>query len=43
MFESFLSARQYRVLQEKKPPKALEGEVSQEVFDKSQVRNRNSR
>ncbi|CAD6582025.1 MAG: hypothetical protein ASARMPREDX12_000735 [Alectoria sarmentosa] len=40
LFESFLSARQYRVLQEKKPPKALEGEVSQEVFDKSQAYGR---
>lgn len=29
--------RQYKVLQQKKPPKVLEGEVSQEVFDKSQV------
>jgi STE24 endopeptidase len=36
-FESFLSLRQYRVLQQKKPPKALQDEVSQEVFDKSQV------
>ena len=42
MFESFLSARQYRILLEKKPPKALEGEVSQEVFDKSQVGHDNS-
>lgn len=40
LFESFLSARQYSVLQEKKPPKALEGEVSQEVFDKSQAYGR---
>lgn len=29
--------RQYQVLKQKKPPKALQGEVSQEVFDKSQV------
>ncbi|KZF24588.1 hypothetical protein L228DRAFT_245558, partial [Xylona heveae TC161] len=36
VFESFLSLRQYRVLQQKKPPKTLEGEISQEVFDKSQ-------
>lgn len=38
VFESFLSSRQYQKLLETKPPKALEGEVSQEVFDKSQVR-----
>ncbi len=37
-FESYLGYRQYRVLQRTKPPKSLEGEVSQEVFDKSQVR-----
>lgn len=37
LFEGFLSLRQYKVLQQKKPPKALEGEVTQEVFDKSQV------
>ncbi|KAI9739537.1 MAG: hypothetical protein M1834_006253 [Cirrosporium novae-zelandiae] len=35
-FETFLSWRQYKILQEKKPPKTLENEVSQEVFDKSQ-------
>ncbi|KAL2057228.1 hypothetical protein ABVK25_002281 [Lepraria finkii] len=40
LFESFLSLRQYKVLQQKKPPKALEGEVSQEVFDKSQAYGR---
>ena len=38
LLENFLSFRQYKVLQLTKPPKALEGEVSQEVFDKSQVR-----
>jgi len=38
VFDSFLSLRQYKFLQRTKPPKALEGEVSQEVFDKSQVR-----
>lgn len=38
LFEGFLSLRQYKILQQKKPPKALEGEVTQEVFDKSQVR-----
>ncbi len=37
LFEGFLSLRQYQVLKQKKPPKVLEGEVSQEVFDKSQV------
>ncbi|KAI9834838.1 MAG: hypothetical protein M1819_002746 [Sarea resinae] len=40
IFEGFLSLRQYKVLQQKKPPKALEGEVSQEVFDKSQAYGR---
>ncbi|KAI9797032.1 MAG: hypothetical protein M1833_005865 [Piccolia ochrophora] len=40
VFESFLSMRQYKVLQQKKPPKALQGEVSQEVFDKSQAYGR---
>ena len=35
--EGFLSYRQYKVLQQKKPPKSLQGEISQEVFDKSQV------
>jgi STE24 endopeptidase len=39
-FEGFLSLRQYRVLQQKKPPKALEDEVSQEVYDKSQAYGR---
>jgi len=37
LFEGLLSLRQYRVLRQKKPPKALQDEVSQEVFDKSQV------
>lgn len=36
LFEGLLSIRQYKVLQQKKPPKSLRGEVSQEVFDKSQ-------
>ncbi|KAL6716464.1 zinc metalloprotease [Lecanora helva] len=31
---------QYKILQQTKPPKALEGEVSQEVFDKSQAYGR---
>ncbi|MCJ1455572.1 hypothetical protein MMC28_005927 [Mycoblastus sanguinarius] len=39
-FEVFLSLRQYKILQQTKPPKALEGEVSQEVFDKSQAYGR---
>ncbi|KAI9818095.1 MAG: hypothetical protein M1827_000720 [Pycnora praestabilis] len=40
VFEGLLSLRQYQILQEKKPPKALRGEVSQEVFDKSQAYGR---
>lgn len=40
LFESFLSLRQYRVLQKTKPPKALEDEISQDVFDKSQAYGR---
>lgn len=39
-FEGFLSLRQYQVLQRKKPPKALEEEVSQKVFDDSQAYGR---
>ncbi|KAI2629098.1 peptidase family M48-domain-containing protein [Hypomontagnella submonticulosa] len=35
-FEEFLSLRQYRVLKNTKPPKVLEKEVSQDVYDKSQ-------
>lgn len=38
--ESFLSLRQYRVLQKPSPPKVLKSEVSQEVFDKSQAYGR---
>lgn len=38
LFEGFLGLRQYQVLQKTKPPKVLEHEVSQEVYDKSQVR-----
>ncbi|KAI5308294.1 hypothetical protein KEM55_006075, partial [Ascosphaera atra] len=34
--ESYLSWRQYKCLCGKKPPKALQGEVSQEKFDRSQ-------
>jgi uncharacterized membrane protein len=37
ILEGFLSLRQYRVLSHTKPPKVLEGEVSQKVFDESQV------
>jgi STE24 endopeptidase len=36
LFEEFLALRQYQVLKNKKPPKVLEAEVSQEVYDKSQ-------
>ncbi|TLD25411.1 hypothetical protein PspLS_05749 [Pyricularia sp. CBS 133598] len=39
-FESFLSLRQYQVLQKTKPPKVLEQQISQEVFDKSQAYGR---
>ena len=35
--EGLLSLRQYKVLQRTKPPKALQEEISQETFDKSQV------
>lgn len=40
LLEGFLSLRQYQVLKQTKPPKALRGEVSQEVFDKSQAYGR---
>ncbi|QKX62683.1 uncharacterized protein TRUGW13939_09844 [Talaromyces rugulosus] len=40
VLESFLSFRQYRVLQQTKPPKVLEGEVTQKVFDDSQTYGR---
>ncbi|CAL3963176.1 hypothetical protein PZA11_000869 [Diplocarpon coronariae] len=39
-FESFLSLRQYQVLKNTRPPKVLQKEVSQEVFDKSQAYGR---
>ena len=39
-FEGFLSLRQYKILQQKKPPKVLETEVTQAVFDKSQAYGR---
>ncbi|RYP77168.1 hypothetical protein DL769_003478 [Monosporascus sp. CRB-8-3] len=35
-FEELLSLRQYQVLKNTKPPKVLQQEVSQEVYDKSQ-------
>ena len=37
VLEGLLSLRQYQVLQNKKPPKTLEDEISQDVFDQSQV------
>ncbi|KAL2144118.1 hypothetical protein VTI28DRAFT_9572 [Corynascus sepedonium] len=40
VFEALLGYRQYKVLQKTKPPKVLEHEVSQEVFDKSQAYGR---
>lgn len=40
LFEGFLSLRQYQILQQKKPPKVLEGEIKQDVFDKSQAYGR---
>ncbi|KAF3942074.1 hypothetical protein ABW19_dt0203251 [Dactylella cylindrospora] len=40
LFETYLSARQYKVLRGEKLPKQLEGSVEQEVFDKSQAYGR---
>ncbi|KPM38829.1 CAAX prenyl protease 1 [Neonectria ditissima] len=40
LFESFLTIRQYRILQKPSPPAVLSKEVSQEVFDKSQAYGR---
>ena len=40
VFEEYLSHRQYKVLQRKKPPKTLEDEVKQDTFDKSQAYGR---
>jgi len=37
LFEGLLSLRQYQVLKQTRPPKVLANEVSQEVFEKSQV------
>ncbi|KAF2280923.1 CaaX prenyl protease [Westerdykella ornata] len=39
-FENWLLFRQYRVLQKTKVPKALESEIDQETFDKSQAYGR---
>ncbi|PUU78061.1 peptidase family M48-domain-containing protein [Tuber borchii] len=39
-FESYLSIRQHKKLQETKPPKSLEAAVTQEVYDKSQAYGR---
>lgn len=38
VLEGFLSLRQYKFLQRTTPPKVLEGEVTQKVYDQSQVR-----
>jgi STE24 endopeptidase len=40
VFETFLTIRQYRVLQRTTPPKVLAKEVSKETFDKSQAYGR---
>ncbi|KAI9748257.1 MAG: hypothetical protein M1815_003413 [Lichina confinis] len=40
VFEGALSLRQYRVLCRTRPPKTLEAEITQEVFDKSQAYGR---
>ncbi|KAI9772399.1 MAG: hypothetical protein M1839_002478 [Geoglossum umbratile] len=40
LFESYLSLRQYKVLRATKPPKSLQGVVSQEDYDKSQAYGR---
>ncbi|EYE94778.1 zinc metalloprotease [Aspergillus ruber CBS 135680] len=40
LLEGFLSFRQYKVLQRTKPPKVLENEVSQKVYDESQAYGR---
>lgn len=40
LFEGYLGLRQYGVLKRTKPPKVLELEVSQDVFDKSQAYGR---
>ncbi|RKF61223.1 CAAX prenyl protease 1 [Erysiphe neolycopersici] len=40
VFEGILSLRQYEVLKQTRPPKVLQNEVSQDVFDKSQAYGR---
>lgn len=40
VLEGLLSFRQYKVLQRTKPPKVLEAEISQKVFDESQAYGR---
>ncbi|KAJ5556400.1 hypothetical protein N7494_000315 [Penicillium frequentans] len=40
LLEGVLSFRQYKVLQQKTPPKVLAGEVSQKVYDQSQAYGR---
>lgn len=40
VLDSYLAFRQYRVLQATKVPKALEAEITQETFDKSQAYGR---
>ncbi|EPS36425.1 hypothetical protein H072_10056 [Dactylellina haptotyla CBS 200.50] len=40
LFETYLSARQYKVLRGTRIPKQLEGSVEQDVFDKSQAYGR---
>ncbi|KAJ5673817.1 CAAX prenyl protease 1 [Penicillium macrosclerotiorum] len=40
VLEGLLSLRQYKVLQQTKPPKVLAGEVTQKVFDQSQAYGR---
>jgi STE24 endopeptidase len=40
VFESFLTLRQYRILQQPKPPAVLSKEIPQETFDKSQAYGR---
>ncbi|KAK9465197.1 peptidase family M48-domain-containing protein [Lipomyces arxii] len=40
LFETYLSMRQYRVLQRESPPKALDGAIELETFTKSQTYSR---
>jgi STE24 endopeptidase len=41
--EGLLSLRQYQVLQRTRPPKALQEEITQETYDKSQVSSETGR